>query len=143
MDVNEELTEIARKHHGLLRPADVVEFARDKKTALYSRFEWDDTKAADEYRLWQAREIIHVAVTVLPGLKKPIQAFVSLNRDRQREGGGYRFLVDVMSNPAHRTLLLQEAFAEFKHWELKYKRLRELAPIFMAGAKVAKKKKLA
>ena len=139
MGVKDELHEIARKHHGLLRPVDVVDFARDSKTALHARFEWNDTKAAAEYRLWQAREIIRVVVTVLEGTKDKIQAFVSLRGDQQKDGGGYRLLVDVMSNPAQRTLLLQEAFMEFKHWELKYKRLRELAPIFSAAKRIAKR----
>lgn len=139
----EELNAIARRHNGLLRPIDVVDFAREKTTALHSRFEWDDTKAAEEYRLWQARELIHVAVTVIPGTKEKIQAFVSLNSDRQKDGGGYRYLVDVMSDPNQRARLLQEAFEEFKRWENKYRQLQELKVIFQAGDKVLKRKKIA
>jgi hypothetical protein len=140
MDAKEELIAIARKNDGVLRPIDVVEYARDKNTALHSSFEWDDNKAAEEYRLWQAREIIRVTVTMLPNVESPVKVFVSLNEDRKENGGGYRFLADVMTNTAQRNLFLKEAFAEFKRWELKYKTLKELTPLFIMAEKIEKKK---
>lgn len=42
------------KHNKL----DGVEFARDPETELHSRLEWDDTKAAQKYRVWQLSKII-------------------------------------------------------------------------------------
>ena len=38
-------------------PADVVEKAKDNFTELHKCFEWDDTTAAEKYRLHQARQI--------------------------------------------------------------------------------------
>ncbi len=64
--IKQELEALAEANNGILRPEIVVEFARDAKTALHSRFEWDDTEAAKQYRLWQARQIIKVAINVLP-----------------------------------------------------------------------------
>jgi len=64
--VVDELTRIANKHNGLLRPADVIEAARPVGSPLHTRFTWDDTEAAHQYRLWQAREIIRVSVEYLP-----------------------------------------------------------------------------
>jgi hypothetical protein len=61
-----ELETIRRNAGGVLRPEDVVSFAADPDTELHSRFEWDDTEAAQQYRLWQARQLIRVTVTVLP-----------------------------------------------------------------------------
>lgn len=52
------LADIAAKHRGILRPSDVVNAARDPEHVLHGIFEWDDSKAAREHRLWQAREII-------------------------------------------------------------------------------------
>ena len=37
---------INKKNHGLLKPEKVLEFAKNEKTALHSRFEWDNKKAS-------------------------------------------------------------------------------------------------
>jgi hypothetical protein len=135
--------EVIRSHHGgVLRPEDVVKFARNKRTALHAEFEWDDKKASAEYRLWQARTVIRVAVTVLPSPHSsddPVRAYVSIASDRVRPGGGYRALADVMSSDEQRAELLLEAIGEVKRWRRKYDRLRELVPIFRAIDKVDQK----
>lgn len=43
---------------GVIHPADVVEVARDPKSAMHNQFEWDDDEAAQAYRLQQARALI-------------------------------------------------------------------------------------
>ena len=54
----EALKEIAKRDGGLLRPAAVVDAARDEKSPLHGAFEWDDTEAAQKYRLLQAQSLI-------------------------------------------------------------------------------------
>ena len=39
-------------------PKNILEFARSENTELHKCFEWDDTKAAEKYRLQQARQIV-------------------------------------------------------------------------------------
>jgi len=130
--IQKELETIRKRHNGLLRPADVVEFAKDKATALHGQFTWDDGKAAEEYRLWQARMIIRVTVSVMPKVEKECRAYVSLMNDRQRDGGGYRSMVSVLSDAERREALLQEALAELNVFRRKYALLKELAPVFAA-----------
>lgn len=131
-----ELRDIAARHRGILQPESVVEYAKSPKTALHGKFTWDDNQAAHQYRLWQARELIAVAVLVLPSTGKSYRAFVSLEDDRVRKGGGYRSLVTVLSNSVLRRKFLEEAIAEFERWQEKYKSLRELSPIFVAEDEV-------
>lgn len=50
-------------------PAQIVEKAKDSKTELHKCFEWDNEKAAEKYRLEQARMVTHQLVYVEP--KKP------------------------------------------------------------------------
>jgi hypothetical protein len=140
--IADELEAVARIHEGLLRPMDVVDYARNPNTVLHSKFEWDNTKAAEEYRLWQAREIIvQVKVQMVQGLKQQdYQVYVSLREDRQQDGGGYRYLVDVMKNPSRRAMFLAEALADFEVWKRKYSALTELASIFDAHSKAFKGK---
>jgi hypothetical protein len=140
--VRSELELICQSHGGVLRPEDVVVFARNKRTALHSEFEWDDAKASAEYRLWQARTVIRVAVTVLPSPhadQEPVRAYVSVASDRVRPGGGYRPLADVMTNDEMRSEMVIEALNEVKRWRRKYDRIRELVPIFRAIDKVEAK----
>lgn len=43
---------------GRLDPQDIVDESRDKSAPLHDRFTWDDTVAANEHRLHQARGLI-------------------------------------------------------------------------------------
>ena len=131
-----ELEVIRRANAGILRPPDVVEFAGDPETALHSCFTWDDTKAAEEYRLWQARQLIRVTVLLLPGDDRPIRAYVSLRQDRSVVGGGYRAMVDMLSDKDGRRAVLAEAKADWEVFAEKHDHLRELAPLFRAGRRL-------
>ncbi len=79
-DVGMELDIVAENHNLKIHAADVVEYAKDKKTALHDLFEWDDKKAGYEYRLTQARHIVrHVAVIVEVGkteMGQPIEVSI-------------------------------------------------------------------
>lgn len=123
---------------GVLKPEDVVAFARDKQTALHSCFTWDDTEAAHQYRLVQARQIIRVFVVVEPGAPRNVRAFVSLTPDRKKEGGGYRPLVSVMSDGELYQQLLQDALRELSAMQQRYRRIKELEKVFLAAEEAAK-----
>ena len=137
INASKELELIANKHGGILRPGDVVAFARDPKTALHSRFTWDDSTAAREHRLWQARQLITVYVTTDQNTKKNVQVFVSLASDQERKGGGYRRLTDVLSDSEQRAELLAQALADLNYMKRKYKELTELSHIWQAIEKTA------
>jgi len=133
--VRRELASLAEKNGGILRPESVVEFARDENTALHSRFEWSNTKAAHEYRLWQARHLIKVIVQYEPRVESNVQVYVSLPLDRKEEGGGYRRMVDVLSDSQRRSQMLEAALAELDVFQRKYALLKELADVFTAARK--------
>lgn len=135
-----ELRRIAKRHHGVLQPEDVVSAARDKKSPLHSRFEWDDNEAARNYRIWQARQLIRVCVEQLPGIKAPSEVFVSLSPDRYSQGG-YRVVTDVLSDKQMREVMLEDALAELEIFRLKYRRLTELVEVFSAIKKVSRQER--
>jgi hypothetical protein len=134
------LTALADKHAGVLTPEAVVETARDPKNPLHSEFEWDDTKAAEQYRLDQARELIRVAVTVVPHTGEPVRTFVSLVEDR-RDGheGGYRKMISVMATGSGRAAVLETALWELDAFRRKYAHLKELCKVFDEFEKLKKK----
>jgi hypothetical protein len=63
--VERALERVARPD-GMFEPQDVVDAARPASSVLHPYFEWDDSEAAREYRLWQARNLTRaVEVRVL------------------------------------------------------------------------------
>lgn len=131
-----ELSKISKAHHGHLHPEDVVEAARPANSPLHSKFNWDDTDAAHQYRLWQARQLI--SITILTVVGKKTTMFVSLTTDRQ-SGGGYRHVVDVLNDEQMTAQLLDDAKNEMQHFLLKYRRLAALAKVVAAMDEVLRK----
>lgn len=131
MTILEELKGIEERD-GILHPKAVVDFARDPDTSLHNKFEWDDAKAGEQYRLEQARHIIRVQVTFLKKSddeKIPVQAYHSLPDDRYAEGG-YRSIVSILSDDDLRAKMLKEAKRELNTFKRKYQDLVELSSVF-------------
>lgn len=120
------------KENKILNPSTVVEFARNKKTALHKHFIWNDTEAANRYRLSQASWLLRFHVTVLEGSDVPIRCFVSLKSDRGGEDGSYRLMSRVLSDVEFRAQLLDDARQEMNIFRQKYRTLEELVKVFQA-----------
>lgn len=143
----EELAALTRQSANRILPAEsVVNKAREKSSSLHSLFEWDDGKAAEQYRLEQARHVIRLYFVVIepaPTVQskhlkfKPatMRGLVSLKTDRRSSGGGYRQLTDVLKDPSMRAQLVEEALEELRLWRSRYKSLNELSEIFASIAR--------
>jgi hypothetical protein len=135
-----ELRRIAKDNDGILKPEAVVEAARPKGSPLHSQFDWNNSVAAEKWRIHQARNLIRVTIEWLniPGKSEPVEIrpFVSLTTDRKNEGGGYRETLVVLRNKESRDQLLADALAELQAIEQKYAALQELAEVFAASRKV-------
>jgi hypothetical protein len=138
--IKQELERIAAENGGVLYPGHVVNAARPVASPLHSQFEWDDSEAAEKYRLHQARQLISVVVQYIGNdpSKEPVPVFVSLRSDRGQRGG-YRTIVSVLSDEGLRQQLLEDALAELETFRKKYGHLRELARVFAASRKVRTK----
>jgi hypothetical protein len=138
--IRAELEQIRNANDGQLLPEAIVEFARNRDTALHREFEWNNTKAAHQFRLEQARRVIRLNINVLPteGGDVTVPMYVSLKSDRYA-GGGYRTLEDVMSDEDMRAQLLEQGLEEFQRVRRKYQTLQELTPVFAAIDRVARR----
>jgi hypothetical protein len=104
-EIGEALKKIADANNGLLKPSSVVKAAADKGSRLHQYFEWDDAKAANSYRVSQARAIIRsVIITRDDENTPPIRAFVSISN---HAGVAYRYSQDVIGSAE-----LERAFLE-------------------------------
>ena len=126
-----EIERIRQNSGGTLNPVVVVREAQSESSVLHDYFEWDDTRAAYEFRLEQARKLIRIRVRQIPdGPEEPVRAYVSLRDDRGRNG--YRSITDVMSDDRLREKLLAEARCDMSLFRQKYAVLSELAQVFEA-----------
>ena len=128
-----ELERIQKKN-GCLTPDIIVQEASKKKSPIHSFFEWDDTKAAAQYRLTQARYLlrtIEVVYTESEGSDPVrIRAFHSIiNTEDEKE---YVTLKQAMDNEDYVQQLKDQATKEIKAWKEKYKAIKDFEAIFQA-----------
>lgn len=123
---------------GVIEPRAVVEAARDPDSVLHDYFEWNDSTAAEAYRIVQARQLLRTFVVHVGEPAVATRAFVSLTSDRI-SGGGYRATIDVLSDDELREQMLQDALEEFQSFEEKYSQVTALAPVFQAARKVKRR----
>jgi hypothetical protein len=82
--VGDELERL-RESHGTLTPDSVLEAARDEDSPLHHAFEWDDTEAARQHRLAQARRLIVSIRVVNSPAQARVPAYISVRTpDRGR-----------------------------------------------------------
>lgn len=117
----------------IAHPKVLLDSARNPSSPLHSFFEWDDTRAAEKYRLDQARSLLtRVKVFQAFGEQKvKIRAFVSLSSDRIA-GGGYRPIGAVMGNAERRDELLKTAKGELASFQKRYQNLTDILGGVMA-----------
>lgn len=107
-------------------PEDVLRKAEDPESELHKCFEWNDSKAAEKYRLVQAREILRSIVYVEVSREDaPLRVFHTTEVKHVYQPTT-RFLVnhDEYQN------LLKRAQSELAAFKQKYKTLSELDRIF-------------
>lgn len=108
-----------------------LDSARSEKSAMHKLFEWDDTKAAEKYRLIQAQQIIcSLKVTVTEEDHTPItvRAFVTTSEQKV----GYVHIRDAMSDEEKRQKVIEEAKRDARWYMDKYEHLVELAGVIDA-----------
>lgn len=119
----------------MLHAANVVNWAkRNRRSALHRQFEWNNSKAAEAYRLWQARRLIQINIVLEDG--SPV--LVSLSFDRGK-GGGYRDVGDVVSSRDLSEIMLNDALAELQRVQARFARVRELTSVWQAVKRVKSK----
>lgn len=116
----------------------VLEDGRDPGSPHHNIFEWEDTAAAEKYRLSQAGDIIRSLVIVQMSERepmKPTRAFVHVMPTGEREAE-YVDLNRALSDQEMRQQVLQKALDELECWRAIYQSYSEFSPIIQAIATV-------
>ena len=130
-----ECLEELESKHGALTPEIVLEESRDEKATLHPCFEWDNEKAAEGYRLYQAGQLLRNITIVIERDETPKQitrAFVNISDNSAKEKGNFVSLSVAMSNDEYKAQVLKNARYELQTFKNKYAQYKELKKIFAA-----------
>lgn len=122
--IGEALAKIADEKNGELTPQAVLDAARIKTSPLNPHFEWNDSVAAEKYRLDQARNLIRIVRveddTAEDGTSP---AYISIN---DGDGRAYRALDTVKRSVDLQIALLKQARRDLEAWEKRYRDLGDI-----------------
>ena len=124
-DAEKELARIAELNGGVVDPQAVVNESRSEDAPLHKLFEWDDTIAAEKYRISQARFIIR-NITVQEEEETPVRQFVHASSQ------GYVTIHTAMRDEEMRDALLTQALNDMETFRAKYRALTALAEVIDA-----------
>lgn len=127
--VGRHLEMLREKFKGELTPKDVLDDARHNNSPLHTFFEWDDSEAAEQYRLQQARGLIRSVVAIYTSDDKPAvrqKMFVHINEPGAPH---YREVSHAMSRRDTRQAVLQRAWRELQEWRKRYAALKEFSDL--------------
>lgn len=111
-----------------ITPEEVLEKARDENSELHKCFEWNDSVAAEKYRLQQAGNVIRMLYYESEKKDvKPVRAF-SLTTEQSTYQPTQLFTVQKDEYQS----LLKRAMAELEAFKRKYHTLTELEEVFKA-----------
>ena len=115
-------------HNGIFHPHELVEDAESPIHPAHDYFEWDNSAASFQYRVWQARRFAHVKVIQVPmGHTNLTQSGTTITVEKQPlmvvpmasrgHGGGY---VATDSEEGQR-YLLEESAAMGRTWLVRFR----------------------
>ena len=131
-DVN--ATKVAKEIYSMgneVKPEQLVNFARDnEESELHKCFTWDDSVAAEKYRIYEARQVFcNLKIEIRePEKQEPKQLRISYKTD----GAGYKPTTIILQNPDEYDKLLERVRKELRTFSNKYSYLKEFSPIWEA-----------
>ncbi len=132
--VGEELERIRNANCGKLETGEVVRWAADPTSPLHSCFTWDNERAAQAYRLDEARSLIRMVVVIRDETGPPEPAFwnVSVNTTVDGpDGKGERYYQAshvLETSPVEFAAALQGMLRELSSAQNGLAQLRRIAP---------------
>lgn len=117
------------KKEGALTSQNVLESARSEKSPIHSLFEWDDTKAAEQYRLKQAAQLICNLTVEIETDDRPIECRAYMDVSEAKVGS-FINVQSAFQSEESRDVVLRRALNELSAFKTKYKNLLELQDVF-------------
>ena len=136
--VGETLEGLAQS--GELTSKRFLDVSRPESAPTHNMFEWDDSVAAERYRLQQATVAINsVEVQIVNEATASVisqAAFVNVVSKAPARTGSFTPIEVALSDENMRNVLLENALNELKAFRRKYSQLSELADVFFEIKKI-------
>lgn len=120
--------EIIEKDNGTLKAEDVVKYARNENSELHKIFEWDDTVAAEQYRLNQARKVlfsISIVTNEDEEITESVRAYVNVVDSEENERK-FKNIARVLENDEEYEQLKKKAYKDLQSCKERYENIIEL-----------------
>lgn len=135
-DAYDEIERIREKHGGQVSPQDLVAESKGSDAVLHPYFEWSQRKAADEFRLLQARRLMRSLVVVYAERPdSPTRAYeISVKKDRKDPVSRTIYVTSesAMKSPEVRDRLITEAIRAMMEFKRRFQVLHELRDVMSA-----------
>ena len=128
-----------------LTAENLLETAKNPKSPLHEFFDWDDSEAANKWRLAQARILINEVKVIIEN--KEYYAFENVQIATTDNSGGkestesirvYKPVIEIMSQEELRKQVISAALRQLSYWEEQNSKYNELKPIIKTASKVRK-----
>jgi len=126
-----ERLEAIKAERGEITPRAVVDDARSANSPLHKLFTWDDAKAADYWRIEEARKVIgSIVIAKVDGatVARETRAFVHISTGGER----YEPIQQAMAVKELRDEVLARAQQEILNWRARYSAYQEFAEVHAA-----------
>jgi hypothetical protein len=113
----------ALSQQGAVTPRDVVDSARSTNSPLHPFFEWNDQKAADLFRVEQARNMLRsIKVKFVDGSTEIVARAFQVEATKAYEGAPreYRSFRSMADDSAFAARMMQSAYDDLISWRRKY-----------------------
>lgn len=104
---------------GTLNAETLVDVSKDENSPMHPEFDWDDTTAAHNWRLHQARNVINALVMIddAEPEKEPVRVFLKIESVNQNQYESTQVLVRTQTG---RDAMIEQAERELKAFRAKY-----------------------
>lgn len=103
----------------------LVDASEPETAPLHNAFEWDNRIAGNEWRKYQARNIIHSLVIVREEAE-PQKVYFNLDKKENE----YTHIDVILSSEDDYNKMMENALNELRSFQRKYARLEALRPVF-------------
>ena len=126
------MNELAKENR--LNAETLVDVSRPENAPLHSEFEWDDAKAAEEWRKQTGRVMIASVVCKIENSvqEEPVRAYFHLEREEKE----YTPIETIIKDSEKTDKLLQTALRELIAFQQKYRGIKEFNRLYMEIGKL-------
>lgn len=134
--VGKEIIKIMKANEGVVLPETLVKSARPISSSIHNCFEWDNTVAAEKYRVEQARYMLRQVVVITED-EEPIEvrAFVNIASADDNEGY-YTTIQKVVETPELYMNYEQQIYRELLAIKNKARNLKRFKAVWQALDKI-------